>query len=320
MRRGTSVRVGAFVLSCSLVAAAQGSPEPPAAPAFPPGEPGVAPAAPAPGEGGPAAPGEPPPPAPPQGGAPAAPPSGAPPPPAPPGYAPPPAGSAPPPAGYAPPAYGQPGYGPGYGSPPYGEPPLPPPEPGVHLHDGFYLRLGLGVGYGNVNSTGTAGSSDVEVTYKGFGPVYELLIGGTPGGGLVIGGGFVGQDISEPEIEVTVGSGSASTQAPDNSALGVVVLGPFVDWFPDETGGAHVGLIAGIGGIGVQDQNGDSATGFGAALFGGYDFWVGKQWSIGPEARVVYVSADRDSGSGTLQSSFDDKATSFELLFTALLH
>ncbi len=179
--------------------------------------------------------------------------------------------------------------------------------------------MGLGVGYGNVKSTGGSGSTDLEITYKGFGPVYELLLGGTPGGGFVIGGGFVGQDISDPDREVSVGS-SGSASSTTDGALGVVVVGPFVDWFPDERGGAHVGLMLGIGGIGVQDENGDSATGFGGALFGGYDFWIGEQWSIGPEARIVAVRTDHDIGSGASRTTLDDTALSYELLFSALFH
>jgi hypothetical protein len=190
----------------------------------------------------------------------------------------------------------------------------------VRLHDGFYLRMGLGIGYGSVSSKGSAGGADVEITYKGMGPVYELLFGGTPGGGFVLGGGFVGQDISEPEIEIVVDSGGSASGTATDSALGVAVVGPFVDWFIDPTGGAHVGLIGGIGVIGVQDEKGDSASGFGGAVFGGYDFWVDDQWSLGPEARIVYVNASRDSGTGPLSSSFDDSALSFQLLFTALYH
>ncbi len=304
MRRSGGLAAFACLLNVSI-AAAQGSPEAPPpveAPteAPPPVEtPPVEPAVetPAPVEAPPATP----------------------PPAAPPPAAPPPA----PPPGYVPPAYGQPGSPPppAYGPPPQHPPPAAMPAPqGVRLHDSFYLRMGLGVGYGNVKSKGSAGGSDLEITFKGFGPVYELLLGGTPGGGFVIGGGFVGQDISNPEIEVTIDSGgSASGNAPD-SALGVGVVGPFVDWFIDPTAGAHVGLLGGIGLIGVQDEKGDSAQGFGAALFGGYDFWVGDQWSLGPEARIVYVNASRDSGTGPLSSSFDDNALSFQLLFSALYH
>jgi hypothetical protein len=131
----------------------------------------------------------------------------------------------------------------------------------------------------------------------------------------VVGGGLVGQDISEPKIELSAGTNGTNANGNDDS-LGIVALGPFIDWFPDEKSGGHVGLLLGFGGIGLQDENGDSASGVGASIFGGYDFWVGKQWSLGPEARIVYVHTTRE----VLDAKFKDDALSFELLFSALFH
>jgi outer membrane autotransporter protein len=74
--------------------------------------------------------------------------------------------------------------------------------------------------------------------------------------------------------------------------------------------------LAGFGSIGLKDDNGDPANGFGVSLFGGYDFWVGKQWSIGPGARFIYVHTERD----VLDAKFKDNGTSFQLLFSVLFH
>lgn len=184
-------------------------------------------------------------------------------------------------------------------------------------HDGFYLRMGIGYGRGSVTSKGKVLGIDIEAKFEGGGPSYELLLGGTIGSGFVLGGGFVGQDISEPKITVTGGGGALdSSSIAKNQSLGVVVLGPMVDWFPDPKGGGHVGAMVGIGGIGLSGDDGKSSSGTGASLWGGYDFWVGEQWSLGPELRVVYVSAHRD----VIGSRLNDKATSIEVLFTALYH
>lgn len=188
----------------------------------------------------------------------------------------------------------------------------------MRRHDGFYLRLGIGAAYGTVNSKGTLLSSDAEVTYKGAGPAYELLIGGTlKGTGLVIGGGFVGQDINDPKMTFDVGGvTSGSDTLTQNGTLGVVVLGPFVDWFFNETGGAHVGAMLGLGGVGLKGDDDQMSTGGGVGLWGGYDFWVGDQWSIGPEVRYVAVASERK----ILGETFKESASSLELLFTALWH
>jgi hypothetical protein len=254
---------------------------------------------------------EPPPPPPPTTQPPPPPPGTAPPPP---GYGPPPPGYGPPPPGYGPPP---PGYG--YGPPPPAPPPPPPAEdPGARTHDGFYLRLGIGVAYGRVVSKGDVLGTAVEATFEGYGPAYELLIGGTLGAGFVLGGGFLGQDIVEPDVSIDVGSsgGTSADGVADDESLGVVVLGPFVDWFFDEHGGGHAGAMIGIGAVGLEGDNDEASSGFGASIFGGYDFWVSDQWSLGVEGRLLFVGAERE----ILDETFQDDATGFQLLFTGLLH
>jgi hypothetical protein len=192
--------------------------------------------------------------------------------------------------------------------------------------------MGIGVGYGRVKSTGEIGtviegaSTEMEVVFSGAGPAYELLIGGTPGGGVVIGGGFVGQDISDPKIELNGEEVDDDDDAFDNDdSLGMVLVGPFVDWFPDPHGGAHVGAMVGIAGIGLsngddEDEN-QSSTGWGGSLWGGYDFWVANQWSLGAEGRLGYLSTHRDfDNSSLIDGDMDDRGLTFEVLFTALYH
>ncbi|MCA9599717.1 MAG: hypothetical protein KC776_40690 [Myxococcales bacterium] len=215
-----------------------------------------------------------------------------------------------------PPAYPAPAYG--YPPPVYGPPPpvAPAQDTSAYRHDGFYLRFGLGAAYGAVKSKGQLLGTDAEVSYTGWGPAYELLIGGTVGSGVVLGGGLLGQDIKNPDTSVTVGQGVSTSKVQQDGTLGLGTLGMFVDWFPDETGGAHVGAMLGLGIIGLNGDNGDSNPGIGGALMAGYDFWVGKQWSLGPEARVVFAKQSRDLGSDTL----DDTGVGFQLALSVLYH
>jgi hypothetical protein len=197
--------------------------------------------------------------------------------------------------------------------------PQPPKEdPTAHRHDGFYLRLGLGAGYGRATSSGTLYGQSVKMTYKGWGPAYELLIGGTVATGFVVGGGFVGQDIKDPTLSLEMNGTSldallGSQDLTVHGSLGVGALGPFVDWFPDERGGLHVGAMLGLALLGLPGDQG-----FAGSLWGGYDVWVGNQWSLGAQARAAAVRANR-----TLEG-FDgrlsDTAVTYELLFTALYH
>lgn len=198
--------------------------------------------------------------------------------------------------------------------------PLPPlTSPTARRHDGFYLRMGIGFGYGQAKSeANVAGIGNIEATFKGSGPAYELLIGGTVGKAIVIGGGFVGQDISSPQVRMSPDVLGLNGNVSANGALGIGVLGPFIDWFPDVNGGAHFGAMLGIGVIGLRDENDDPDTGPGASIWGGYDFWIADQWSLGAEARAAVASAHRHFSD--INQDFRDSASTFELLFSALYH
>jgi hypothetical protein len=303
-----ALAVAAFFATSALgfsAAAQPEEPEPPPTVEAPP-EPAPTPPPPPPGYGPPPGHGQPPPgygPPPPGYGPP------------PPGYGPPPPGYGPPPPGYGPPPPGY-GYGP---PPPYPAPPPPPPreDPSARRHDGFYLRMGLGLAYGQVVSSGVLLGSDLELKFAGFGPAYELLIGGTLGSGFVLGGGFVGQDISDPDVTLETANGTqVDRSVASGDALGVGVIGPFFDWFFDERGGAHVGAMVGIGIIGLEGDNDEGSSGFGGSLWGGYDFWVSDQWSLGVEGRLLFVRGSHD----LLGEEFDETASGFQVLFTALFH
>jgi hypothetical protein len=189
-------------------------------------------------------------------------------------------------------------------------------DPTARRHDGFYLRFGLGIGYGRVATSGNIAGIDVNARYTGPGPAYELLLGGTVGHAFVIGGGFVGQDISKPRIKIDPPiDGNSSLQG--TGALGVGAIGPFVDWFPSETEGLHFGAMIGFAIIGLRDDHGNPDGGFAGSLWGGYDFWIASQWSLGAELRAALASGTRDFDDG---SHLHDMASTYELLFTALYH
>lgn len=150
-------------------------------------------------------------------------------------------------------------------------PPAPCAEsPRAHTHDRFYLRFSQGWGYESVSGTGSAGQANVSGVGSGFG----LLIGGTPGRGLVVGGG-----LSFATTEGTLAGGQYDRYHVSGSSL---TLGPFVDWFPDPHDGWHIGAHLGLGLTGLSNTAiSESAIDFSGSLFGGYDWWIGPQWSLG---------------------------------------
>lgn len=215
----------------------------------------------------------------------------------------PPSAPAPPPPG---PYYTQPP-GPYYTQPPV----LPPPrlDPTRQRHDGFYLRISLGAGA----SRGTVEDTGVEGKLSGGGAALDLWLGGTPAAGLVIGGGVSANAVDEPRIEL-----DGSSERARETSWGQGLLGLFVDYYPNDAQGFHFGGMIGAATMTLDNRLADEQSnqnGAGAALFLGYDAWVGDQWSLGGLLRVMATSTtDRDDS--------DIKGTSQSLSFmlTALHH
>ncbi len=99
------------------------------------------------------------------------------------------------------------------------------------------------------------------------------------------------------------------------------MLGIFGDYYFDDTKGFHLQAMMGAASAQVQDNtstSSDNATmnGLGLAFGLGYDFWVGEQWSIGPEARVMWASLKNS------KSDIDEKYTVWAptLLFSVTYH
>jgi hypothetical protein len=192
-------------------------------------------------------------------------------------------------------------------------------DPTVRRHDGFYLRMGIGLGYGRATTKGTVSGSEVKATYSGTGPAFEIMLGGTVAPGLVIGGGILELDVVNPTVDVESSDPTLNSLFTGRSNFsgffGFNTIGPFIDWFPADTGGAHVGGMVGLGLIHLE-----GSRGVGGSLWTGYDFWIGQQWSLGAEVRGTLASGRRNVWFGNEQIEFRDFGGTLELLFTALLH
>ena len=204
---------------------------------------------------------------------------------------PPPAATQPPP----PPVVYQPAPPPppyGYGAPP--PPPPPPPPAGDYLHDGFYLRFALGGGGFNAKGTYDVSSNAFlsANTISGGGLAVDFAIGGSPVPGLVLGGELFGQQLSKPTIKYDSGT---NITLDGNATFGL--LGPFIDWYPNPEGGFHVGGMLGLASLSLTDTNDVTRAadhGGGAALSVGYDFWVGRQLSLGILGKAFGGSVTND--------------------------
>lgn len=225
--------------------------------------------------------------------------------------------SAPPPAA-PPPAAPPPAYAPPPPPPAYAPPPPPPRHhgSGVNVHDGFYFRIGLGVGGFTAKGTVSPDTLGGSYTISGGGAGVDLALGGTLFPGFVIGGELVFQQVSKPNVSL---AGATDATAKNDANFGI--LGPFFDWYPNPRGGFHFGGVIGPAVLSASDsQTGDtlsSSKGAGASLTAGYDFWVSPQWSIGLGARLFGGSVSQSYGDGSTEKNRVSGAT---LSVSALWH
>lgn len=207
-------------------------------------------------------------------------------------------------------------------------------KPGVHEHDGFYVRFGLGFsGYADtlkssdrVDAQGA--SANVEGVTTGFATTSELAIGGTVSPGFVLGGGIYSTSVLTTTFTPRNDSTLATTlptdlQRPENFAVG----GIFGDWYFHPRRGLHVQGALGVATLTglnpesprVRDRH--TAVGGGLMLGIGQEWWVADQWSIGVLARltagILKENVDDNQGGG----SFRHLIASFpSALFVATYH
>jgi hypothetical protein len=113
---------------------------------------------------------------------------------------------------------------------------------------------------------------------SGFSSGGGLAIGGTPARGLVFAGALSSGSITNPNF---TGSPAGRSRGWTASHSTISVL---VDWFPDEHRGWHVGGTAGLATLAASNDSTQDAWfgfGFGGSVLGGYDAWIGPEWSLG---------------------------------------
>ena len=136
-----------------------------------------------------------------------------------------------------------------------------------------------------MNGHGPYGSA--SLTNAGYGGM--IAIGGAVAPGLVLAGTIQGSVFDAkfkggPFENGTVSARGKTSTASDRSTAGFGMLGVLVDWYPEPTGGWHVGGSTGLGAIvltnGADDRD-FAGVNFAGSVFGGYDWALGRKWSLG---------------------------------------
>jgi hypothetical protein len=189
-------------------------------------------------------------------------------------------------------------------------PEAPPPVPRTYrVHDGFYVRLNGGIG--SVWAKFANGSAAGDVELDGSDMALDLMVGGSPSPGVALGGGLFGNLLLAAEAE------RDGLDLSDRD-VGILVIGPFIDGFPNPKKGWHLGGTLGLALANMNDtgplDDKVRTTGFGGAAWGEYDAWVGDDWSVGGLVRLgVTRTVDRHDGDRITATS-----RSITLMFTAL--
>ena len=169
------------------------------------------------------------------------------------------------------------------------------------MHQGFYLGIGSGIGHFALWGDGPYGPASIS----GLGMRSSIAIGGSPAPGLAIVGVVEGVTRSDSTFNGGTKVSATTTMVQNgqtvtstgpltgHSSASMFLFGAGVDWYPAPDGGWHVGAAAGLGGVGVVDDGGNSMAGLsaGASLFGGHQWWLGKAWSLGISGFVTGTSS-----------------------------
>jgi hypothetical protein len=156
-------------------------------------------------------------------------------------------------------------------------------------HDGFYLQLATGAGFVHASAEvttlvlryedGPYEPSTGTITYSGISAPFSLLLGGTLGRSLVIGGGVFNDYVPVANEKVRIyGTGGND---PDFS-MSLLGIGAFADIYFNPRSGLHLQPFVGYSWLVLDDEVRSQSLGGPVFAVGfGHDWWVGSEWSIG---------------------------------------
>jgi len=160
----------------------------------------------------------------------------------------------------------------------------------AHVHDGLYLSFELGAEGTFVRSAASVSNGfqqPIPSSARGLGlPSGAFELGGTlRGTGLVLGGSLGFTEMRDPIV---------STQGTrfelENATYSSFRFGAFTRYYPDTRDGLSLGLGAGLMSLGMQSSGAEQLRGFYLALEAGHGLWIGKQWTLGLNARLTAAS------------------------------
>jgi hypothetical protein len=165
-----------------------------------------------------------------------------------------------------------------------------------HRHDGFMLRLSIGLGFGAVSGSDQVLTHD-DIALTGLGLHTELAIGGALTDNLILNADLFQTTIFNPKVEVDghdVGDAKDLDEdigVGEDTDLGGIGVGITYYIMPANVyvaGSVGIGQVFFVDGSGNRDG---SDVGFAADLMVGKEWWVGLDWGIGVAGQFVLIAA-----------------------------
>jgi hypothetical protein len=150
-----------------------------------------------------------------------------------------------------------------------------------------------------------------DYNFRGAGGALDLWIGGTPVSGLAMGVALSVLWLDSTRTHVD------GTPVPNDVTGSTGLLGYFVDAFPNLERGLHFGGALGLANTTVE-VNGDQkfrGGGVGLEAWGGYDFWISPQWSLGGMLRLMGSVSRQDKENVSYETTLGGAALSFTALY-----
>lgn len=172
----------------------------------------------------------------------------------------------------------------------------------------LYFRVSAGAGVIGIDMHPEHGYEDYSADGASLG--LELLVGVSPYRGAALGGALFFDMAPSMSLASRAEEGASS-----NGVVGLGLVGPFFDAFPEPKWGLHLGASMGFAALSVHPEgfSRHPLYGLGGAAWAGNQFWVGKDWSMGGALRVVQTFAGDDAGEFGLESA----ALATSLMLTA---
>jgi hypothetical protein len=178
-------------------------------------------------------------------------------------------------------------------------------RPGYDL----YLRFSAGAGVVGLDMHPERGYEDHSA--DGASVAFDLLVGASPYRGAALGGALM------LDLAPSMPLASRKEGIPRvDSTVGLVLLGPFFDAFPERNWGLHIGGSIGFATLSVHPEgfSRHPLYGIGGAAWAGNQFSLSKDLSVGGALRVVHTYTG-DEGD---EFGFETSCLATSLLLTAV--